>query len=99
MKIEKLQTFLDELNELIKIHGEDAPITIGQMRDIIEESLIRKSIMELHNAFFVTQEECKIAQEKLSAKAYERWLSEHFPITSPLSEIPKMFKETFSGIY
>lgn len=99
MNAQKLQHFLDELNELIKIHGEDAPITIGQMRDIIEDSLIRKSIMELQNTFFVTQEECKIAQEKLSAKAYERWLSEHFPITSPLSETPKMFKEAFSGIY
>lgn len=99
MNIQKLQTFLDELNELIKIHGENAPLTLGQMRDSIEENILCKSIMQLSDSFFVTKEECEMAQKKLSVKAYERWLSEHFPITSPLEEIPKMLTEMFPKIY
>lgn len=111
----KLQIFLDQLNDLIEKYGEEAPITLGQMRDIIQENIFRKELKADCESLFVTEKDVQFASVRLSRDKFDEWFKEHYPITvlvrDPtvmvvpdsttvlVSEIPKQFVEGFSGIY
>lgn len=95
MNIEKLKKFVAHLNDLIEDNGEDAPITLGQLRDMIQENILRKELKEAQSTFFVTQDEQDLAQANLSNERFHGWLNEHYLIKSPAMDIRKEFDKVF----
>lgn len=109
MNKEKLKRFVDLINDLIEQNGEDASITLGNLRDIFQEQILCKELKEAQKCFFVTQSDIDLAEARLSNNRLQKWLQTHYVISGALidqkefekhsTKVPVQFAEGFSGIY
>lgn len=76
--IKKIQTFIDQIDEWITEHGQDAPLTLGQLKDIFEEIKLRKELKDVQDVFFITQDDADLAEARLSADKFSKWLNERY---------------------
>jgi uncharacterized protein YajQ (UPF0234 family) len=76
--IKQIQKFIDHVDELIKEHGADAPLTLQQLKDIVEKSMLKKQVDEM--PFYVCPEEADLTKRVLPSEKFNQWLEQHYVI-------------------